>query len=173
MSLDKSIKHGKERRKPYRKSKAFDASCRNNGSCSYCRDSRLHSYRKRVMSAESTKEDITMCSKYPVTRCEMTLRGEKLSDTRTPLKMVEVDSTVVKSIGYNSKTETLFIEYLTGILYEYHFVSASVAAAIVFSDSVGKALQPLIKDSKREYTKYRVNDKYKIEYLKPFARSEE
>jgi len=46
MSLDKAIKHGKEKRKPYRKSKAFDHTCRNHGSCSYCRDNRLFSTNK-------------------------------------------------------------------------------------------------------------------------------
>jgi hypothetical protein len=33
MSLDKAIKTGKEHRKPYRGSKAFDRSCRNHGDC--------------------------------------------------------------------------------------------------------------------------------------------
>lgn len=42
MSLTKAILHGKEQRKPYRKSKRFDKTCRNHGSCPYCRDNRLH-----------------------------------------------------------------------------------------------------------------------------------
>ena len=33
MSLDKAIKSGKEKREPYRGSKAVDHSCRNNGGC--------------------------------------------------------------------------------------------------------------------------------------------
>ena len=40
MSLEKAIAHGKEHRKPYRGSKAFDCSCRNHGSCSYCEGNR-------------------------------------------------------------------------------------------------------------------------------------
>lgn len=40
MSLDKAIKFGKEHRKPYRGSKAFDRSCRNHGSCAYCSNNR-------------------------------------------------------------------------------------------------------------------------------------
>lgn len=47
MSLDKAIAHGKEKRKPYRGSKAVDCSCRNHGSCSYCRNGRLHKYRRQ------------------------------------------------------------------------------------------------------------------------------
>jgi len=46
MSLDKAIKHGKEKRKQYRKSKAVDRSCRNHGSCDYCRNNRLFSANK-------------------------------------------------------------------------------------------------------------------------------
>ena len=38
--LDKAIKHGKEKRKEYRDSRRFDCTCRNHGSCSYCRENR-------------------------------------------------------------------------------------------------------------------------------------
>ena len=53
MSLDKAIESGKERRQPYRKSRAFDATCRNHGSCSWCREGRLHSTRKRLEAAKA------------------------------------------------------------------------------------------------------------------------
>jgi len=46
MSLDKSIKNGREHRKPYIKSKAFDMSCRNNGGCPACEGNRKHKYLK-------------------------------------------------------------------------------------------------------------------------------
>ncbi len=46
MSLDKAISHGKEHRKPYRGSKEIDRSCRNHGSCEWCRRNRLHKFRK-------------------------------------------------------------------------------------------------------------------------------
>lgn len=36
MSLKKAIEHGKEHRKPYRRAKAVDSSCRNHGSCPQC-----------------------------------------------------------------------------------------------------------------------------------------
>lgn len=45
MSLDKSIDHGKEHRKPYRGSKAFDPSCRNHGGCPWCEENRKHKFR--------------------------------------------------------------------------------------------------------------------------------
>ena len=49
--LNKAIEHGKEYRKPYRKSKAFDFSCRNHGSCGYCYDNRTFSNRRRAKFA--------------------------------------------------------------------------------------------------------------------------
>ncbi len=32
----------------YRKSRAFDRSCRNGGSCAYCRGNRLHKHNKKI-----------------------------------------------------------------------------------------------------------------------------
>ena len=42
MSLNKAIKYGKEKRKPYYGVKRIDPSCRNHGSCPYCSDGRQH-----------------------------------------------------------------------------------------------------------------------------------
>lgn len=42
MSLEKAIQSGKEKRKAYRKSKAFDRSCRNHGTCNWCYDNRMY-----------------------------------------------------------------------------------------------------------------------------------
>lgn len=47
MSLDKAIAHGKEHRKLYRGTKAIDATCRNHGSCLWCRANRLHKFRDK------------------------------------------------------------------------------------------------------------------------------
>ena len=53
MSLNKAIKYGKERRKAYRGAKAVDRTCRNHGSCPYCRENRLHKFRdKKPKDAE-------------------------------------------------------------------------------------------------------------------------
>jgi hypothetical protein len=40
--LDKAIQSGKEKRKPYWGAKSFDRSCRPNGGCGYCEDSRKY-----------------------------------------------------------------------------------------------------------------------------------
>ena len=45
MSLDKAIASGKEKRKPYMRSRRFDRTCRNHGSCSWCMDNRKHKFR--------------------------------------------------------------------------------------------------------------------------------
>jgi hypothetical protein len=47
MALDKAIEHGKEKRKPYRGSKAVDTSCRNHGDCPWCANSRKAKKKRR------------------------------------------------------------------------------------------------------------------------------
>lgn len=60
MSLDKAILHKKEHRKPYRGSKEFDSSCRNHGSCPWCRENRLHKFHyEQVDDEEEVEEDET------------------------------------------------------------------------------------------------------------------
>ena len=56
MSLDKAIKSGKERRKPYRGTKAVDHTCRNHGSCPWCKGNRLHNSKKRIQGAVIDEE---------------------------------------------------------------------------------------------------------------------
>jgi hypothetical protein len=57
MSLEKAIKHKKEKRKPYYGAKAFDPSCRNHGSCSWCEDNRKYSDKKRKRASEEQIDD--------------------------------------------------------------------------------------------------------------------
>lgn len=56
MSLTKAITHKKEYRKPYRGSKAFDHTCRNHGSCSWCEGNRTHHNKKREPIEEPVAE---------------------------------------------------------------------------------------------------------------------
>ena len=49
MSLNKSITHGKEYRKPYRGAKAIDRTCRNHGGCEWCKENRMHKNDKRKL----------------------------------------------------------------------------------------------------------------------------
>ena len=57
MSLDKAIEHGKEHRKNYHGSKAFDRTCRNHGGCEWCKENRLHKYRKKILSKKQEEEE--------------------------------------------------------------------------------------------------------------------
>ena len=59
MSLDKAIEHGKEHRKPYRKSQRFDKSCRNHGGCPWCEGDRLHKYQRRKPIEDHESRNIT------------------------------------------------------------------------------------------------------------------
>ena len=58
MSMDKAILHGKEHRKPYRGSKAFDHTCRNHGTCLWCEENRKHKFRDKH-PPEKQDEDVT------------------------------------------------------------------------------------------------------------------
>lgn len=57
MSLDKAIKHGKEKRKPYHGAKAMCSSCRNHGGDDYDLNDRVHKYRKGETSAQEQIKD--------------------------------------------------------------------------------------------------------------------
>lgn len=61
MSFNKSIISGKEHRKPWigkNKSKNIDHSCRNHGSCIYCKNNRLYQRLKTDMKTENALKDI-------------------------------------------------------------------------------------------------------------------
>ena len=57
MGLEKAIIHGKERRRPYRGTRAFDRQCRNHGSCTYCMSGRLYQRSKALGAAENRMND--------------------------------------------------------------------------------------------------------------------
>lgn len=59
MSLDKAIKYGKEKRKPYYGGKACSPSCRNHGGCTWCEGGRLYKHKKaEVMYKEDENESV-------------------------------------------------------------------------------------------------------------------
>ena len=47
----------KDRRRPYRDSRRFDASCRNHQNCSYCRGNRTYQYRRALEAAQQELKD--------------------------------------------------------------------------------------------------------------------
>ena len=57
MALDKAVQFQKERRKPYRKSKAVDRTCRNHGGCGWCEGNRLN---RDVRNLQEMLEEIEM-----------------------------------------------------------------------------------------------------------------
>lgn len=60
MSLDKAIEHGKEKRKPYKGAKAIDRTCRNHGSCEWCKGNRTYSKKKAELISDWDNQE--MCS---------------------------------------------------------------------------------------------------------------
>lgn len=58
MGFEKAIEHKKTRRKAYRGSKSFDYSCRNHGTCEWCKRNRTYKNIKRELQyKEYEKED--------------------------------------------------------------------------------------------------------------------
>lgn len=57
MSLDKAIEHGKEHRKSYGGAKSIDPTCRNHGSCDWCKGNRTHKNDKRKLATEQRMND--------------------------------------------------------------------------------------------------------------------
>ena len=61
MSLDKAIEHGKEHRKPYYRRGKYDCTCRPHGGkphgkanqCPWCLEDRMHSTKRRQLSASA------------------------------------------------------------------------------------------------------------------------
>lgn len=67
MSLEKSIKYGKEYRKQYYGAKAVDPQCRCNGSCEYCKQGRLRRYKIADLNFKEQLNDlIGDNNKYPI-----------------------------------------------------------------------------------------------------------
>ena len=56
--LDKAIKSGKERRKPYYGSAKHDRTCRNHGSCPYCAKARKLKARKLALKAKENLAEV-------------------------------------------------------------------------------------------------------------------
>lgn len=57
MGFEKAIEHGKTRRKPYRGSKAFDCSCRNHGTCEWCKKNRMYKNIRARLKADADLKD--------------------------------------------------------------------------------------------------------------------
>lgn len=55
--LGKAINNKKEYRQPYRGSRRFDRSCRNHGSCSYCKEGRTHFDKKARLRVEGQENE--------------------------------------------------------------------------------------------------------------------
>lgn len=58
MSLNKAIEHGKEYRKQYTGAKAIDRTCRNHGSCDWCKENRLYQQLKAEEASRQALEEV-------------------------------------------------------------------------------------------------------------------
>ena len=58
MSLNKAIEHGKEHRRPYRGSKAVDYTCRNHGTCDWCKSNRMYNEKRELEKMKCRLDEI-------------------------------------------------------------------------------------------------------------------
>ena len=80
MSLDKAIKHGKEKRKIYRGAKAVDPWCRNHGNCKSCQKSRKLKFIKKQQSAESKIKAVAVKDCWSCDACLYVGEGDHWCD---------------------------------------------------------------------------------------------
>lgn len=64
MSLEKAIKFGKEKRKEYRGSKQFDATCRNHAGCPACEENRLYKFKIHEPIIDIDEEEEQLLTRY-------------------------------------------------------------------------------------------------------------
>lgn len=61
------------------------------------------------------------------------------------MNRIPVSSSNVATVGYDSETQTLEIEFNNGGVYQYFDVSQDIYEALISADSVGKYLNANIK----------------------------
>jgi hypothetical protein len=88
MSLEKAVKHGKEKRKGYYGSQAFDHSCRPHGGCPYCENNRLFSDKKARLKASKNEQ----INEY----VDLVVGGGDPTDV-----MMDFEETIARKIGVN------------------------------------------------------------------------
>tara|TARA_A100001391_G_scaffold110033_1_gene73898 strand:- start:271 stop:534 length:264 start_codon:yes stop_codon:yes gene_type:complete len=64
-----------------------------------------------------------------------------------------VNSTSIRSIGYDSESKKMEVEFLKGTVYTYSDVSDEVYNTLMTSESIGKAFSSLIKAGGFSYEK--------------------
>lgn len=65
------------------------------------------------------------------------------------MKREHVESSNIESIGYDSSSQTLEIEFLNGTIYQYFDIPESIYQGLIDADSHGKYLAANIKGAYR------------------------
>jgi len=68
------------------------------------------------------------------------------------MKKINVESSSIKSIGYNSQSCILEIEFIRGAIYQYRNVPSLHVVRLLFAESIGKYFDQNIKKN-YEYEK--------------------
>ena len=73
-------------------------------------------------------------------------RNEAAPEALKPAPRQRVESTSIRSIGYDAETGTLEIEFVSGGVYEYLGVPEKVRRELVEADSVGAYFTQYVRD---------------------------
>jgi KTSC domain-containing protein len=63
------------------------------------------------------------------------------------MKRQQVESSMLRGVGYDSETRTLEIEFTSGQVYEYHDVPPEVYAGLLRAESLGQYFHENIRDA--------------------------
>jgi hypothetical protein len=66
---------------------------------------------------------------------------------KTRMTRQPVDSSNIKSVGYDAALETLEVEFLSGAIYQYQNVPARVHARLMRAESKGKFFNAHVKSN--------------------------
>jgi hypothetical protein len=62
---------------------------------------------------------------------------------------VSVNSTMLRSVGYDATTRTLQVEFNSGVIYQYYDVPAEVYERLIAADSHGRYFNAHVRDQYR------------------------
>lgn len=75
--------------------------------------------------------------------------------------MYQVNSSNIELIGYDEFSQTLYVKFLTGDVYEYYFVEETLFTAMKLADSKGSFLHYWVKINSDNYPYQQVS---KLDY---------
>lgn len=71
------------------------------------------------------------------------------------MNLVSVQSSNLAAVGYDASSKSLFVEFLSGGLYQYHSVPSNIHAGLMGASSHGQYFDQYVKKAGYRFTKIR------------------